>query len=153
CIEDRCYEAAGESSCDVGFSRGAGLFDFRCQLGWAGIARLLMVAVGGILKPWAGQLGGRPERRGRCPPSANRQRLTVFFPPQPEQMDQTNLEGTARRQARGITSMLSDEGAVYDPEELSLLGNVLDQVMQSLPSNLRTPYNRAAIARNILACA
>jgi hypothetical protein len=25
--------------------------------------------------------------------------------------------------------------------------------MQSLPSNLRTPYNRAAIARNILACA
>jgi hypothetical protein len=49
--------------------------------------------------------------------------------------------------------MLSDEGAVYGPEELSLLGKVLDQVMQSLPPNLRTPYNRAAIARNILACA
>ncbi len=49
--------------------------------------------------------------------------------------------------------MLSKEGAVYDPEELSLLGKVLDQVVQSLPPNLRTPYNRAAIARNILDCA
>ena len=49
--------------------------------------------------------------------------------------------------------MLSNEGVVYDPEELSLLGSVLDQVMQSLPRNLRTAYNRAAIARNILACA
>ena len=49
--------------------------------------------------------------------------------------------------------MLPNEGAVYGPEELSLLGNVLDQVIQSLPQNLRTPYNRAAIARNILACA
>ena len=49
--------------------------------------------------------------------------------------------------------MSSKEGAVYTPEELSLLGEVLDQVMQSLPSNLRTPYNRAAIAKNILMCA
>ena len=49
--------------------------------------------------------------------------------------------------------MLSNQGAVYDPEELSLLGRVLDQVMQSLPPNLRTPYNRAEIAKNILACA
>ena len=49
--------------------------------------------------------------------------------------------------------MLSNDGAVYGPEDLSLLGSVLDQVMQSLPQNLRTPYNRAAIARNILACA
>ena len=49
--------------------------------------------------------------------------------------------------------MLSNECAVYYPEELSLLGNVLDQVLQSLPPNLRTPYNRTAIARNILACA
>ena len=52
-----------------------------------------------------------------------------------------------------MTSMFSDEGAVFYPEELSLLGTVMDQVMQSLPPNLRTPYNRAAIARNILACA
>jgi hypothetical protein len=49
--------------------------------------------------------------------------------------------------------MLSKEGAIYTPEELSLLGKVLDQVMQSLPSNLRTPYNQAEIAKNILACA
>ena len=45
------------------------------------------------------------------------------------------------------------ESAVYYPEDLSLLGHVLDQVMQSLPPNLRTPYNRAEIAKNILACA
>jgi hypothetical protein len=45
------------------------------------------------------------------------------------------------------------EGAVYYPEDLSLLGQVLDRVMQSLPPNLRTPYNRAEIAKNILACA
>jgi hypothetical protein len=49
--------------------------------------------------------------------------------------------------------MLSEEGAVYYPEDLSLLGKVLDRVMQSLPPNLRTPYNRAEIAKNILACA
>ena len=49
--------------------------------------------------------------------------------------------------------MLPGECAVYGPEELSLLGNVLDQVMQSLPPNLRTPYNRTEIAKNILACA
>jgi hypothetical protein len=49
--------------------------------------------------------------------------------------------------------MLSNESAVYHPEELSLLGELLDQVVQSLPPNLRTPYNRLAIARNILACA
>jgi hypothetical protein len=45
------------------------------------------------------------------------------------------------------------EGAVYYPEDLSLLGQVLDRVMQSLPPNLRTPYNRAEIAKNILTCA
>ena len=49
--------------------------------------------------------------------------------------------------------MFTDECAVYYPEELALLGRVLDQVVQSLPPNLRTPYNRAALAQNILACA
>jgi hypothetical protein len=48
--------------------------------------------------------------------------------------------------------MSSNESAVYYPEELSLLGRVLDQVVDSLPPNLRTPYNRVAIAKNILAC-
>jgi hypothetical protein len=49
--------------------------------------------------------------------------------------------------------MSCDKSAVYQPEELALLGKVLDQVVQSLPPNLQTPYNREAIARNILACA
>ena len=49
--------------------------------------------------------------------------------------------------------MSSDESAVYYPEELSLLGEVLDQVVQSLPPNMRTRVKRAEIARNILACA
>ena len=49
--------------------------------------------------------------------------------------------------------MLSEKSAVYDPEELVLLGRILDQVVQSLPPDLRTSYNRAALAKNILACA
>ena len=49
--------------------------------------------------------------------------------------------------------MLSEKSAVYYPEELMLLGRILDQVVQSLPPNLRTPSNRAALAQNILACA
>ena len=48
---------------------------------------------------------------------------------------------------------MESEGAVYLPEELSLLGKVLDQVVLSLPANLRTPHNRVEIARNILALA
>jgi hypothetical protein len=49
--------------------------------------------------------------------------------------------------------MLPDQNAVYYPEELSLLGQILDQAVQSLPLSMRTPQNRAAIAKNILACA
>jgi hypothetical protein len=49
--------------------------------------------------------------------------------------------------------MLSSQSAVYDPEELSLLGQILDVAVQSLPESMRTPYNCAQIARNILACA
>ena len=52
-----------------------------------------------------------------------------------------------------MTSMSADESAVYYPEELALLGKILDQVVQSLPPDLHTPYNRTALARNILACA
>jgi hypothetical protein len=43
--------------------------------------------------------------------------------------------------------MLSDQSAVYYPEELSLLGQILDQAVQSLPLSMRTPQNRAAIAK------
>jgi hypothetical protein len=49
--------------------------------------------------------------------------------------------------------MLPGQSAVYYPEELSLLGQILDQAVQSLPLNRRTPQNRAVIANNILACA
>ena len=48
--------------------------------------------------------------------------------------------------------MLSNESAVYYPEELSLLGKVLDQAVQSLSADLRAPDNRVAIARNLLVC-
>ena len=47
--------------------------------------------------------------------------------------------------------MLPDQSAVYCPEELSLLGQILDQAVQSLPLSMRTPQYRAAIAKNILA--
>jgi len=49
--------------------------------------------------------------------------------------------------------MLRERSGVYYPEELSLLGHVLDQVIKSLPAAMRTPYNRTEIARNMLACA
>ena len=49
--------------------------------------------------------------------------------------------------------MLPDRSAVYYPEELSLLGQILDQAMQSLPPSMGTPHNRATIARNLLVCA
>jgi hypothetical protein len=49
--------------------------------------------------------------------------------------------------------MLPDQSAVYYPEELSLLGQILDQGVQSLPLSMRTPQNSAAIAKNMLACA
>ena len=49
--------------------------------------------------------------------------------------------------------MLPDQSALYQPDELSLLGQILDQAVRSLPLSMRTPENRAAIAKNILACA
>ncbi|MBR1280252.1 hypothetical protein [Bradyrhizobium sp. AUGA SZCCT0283] len=49
--------------------------------------------------------------------------------------------------------MLPDQSAVYYSEQLSLLGQILDKAVQSLPLSMRTPQNREAIAKNILACA
>jgi hypothetical protein len=49
--------------------------------------------------------------------------------------------------------MLREQSVVYYPEELSLLGHILDQAIVSLPAAMRTPSNRTAIAKNILACA
>jgi hypothetical protein len=49
--------------------------------------------------------------------------------------------------------MLRDKSFVLDPEDLSLLGNVFDHALASLPTTMRTRARRAEIARNILACA
>ena len=49
--------------------------------------------------------------------------------------------------------MLGDQSVVYFPEELSLLGDILDQALESLPTDMRTPYNRTQIAKNLMACA
>ncbi|WJR79620.1 hypothetical protein [Bradyrhizobium sp. NP1] len=49
--------------------------------------------------------------------------------------------------------MLAGQSAVYEPEELSLLGQVLDEAVRALPASLRTARHRTEIARNILACA
>jgi hypothetical protein len=49
--------------------------------------------------------------------------------------------------------MLRERSVVYYPEELSLLGRIVDQAIESLPTAMQTPYNRTKIARNLLACA
>jgi hypothetical protein len=49
--------------------------------------------------------------------------------------------------------MSPNQSVVYNPEELLLLGHILDQAVESLPTGMRTPCNQAEIARNILACA
>jgi hypothetical protein len=101
----------------------------------------------------------RPEaadRRNRCrccPPSAHGKRAAVIFPPSQQQITQQNLKPQRDDIKRGSYTMLPDESAVYYPEELSMLGEVLDQAVQSLPPDLRTPYNRVALAQNVLACA
>jgi hypothetical protein len=46
-----------------------------------------------------------------------------------------------------------EHGVVFGPEELSLLGDVFDQALASLPARLRTRANRSVIARSILASA
>ena len=49
--------------------------------------------------------------------------------------------------------MLGDQTVVYYPEELSLLGDILDQVLESLPTAMRTSYIRTQIAKKLMACA
>jgi hypothetical protein len=49
--------------------------------------------------------------------------------------------------------MSANQGAVYYHEDLSLLGEVLDRVVQSLPPKMRTRPNLTEIAKNILVCA
>jgi hypothetical protein len=49
--------------------------------------------------------------------------------------------------------MSSNRSVVYSPEDLALLGRVLDQAVKSMPPTMRTLSNRMEIAKNILACA
>jgi hypothetical protein len=49
--------------------------------------------------------------------------------------------------------MLRERSFVLDPEDLSLLGNVFDQALASLPIRMRTRAYRSEIAKNILASA
>jgi hypothetical protein len=49
--------------------------------------------------------------------------------------------------------MLCERSAVYDPEELSVLGSIFDQAVAALPEIRRTSANRTEIAKIILGCA
>ncbi len=46
--------------------------------------------------------------------------------------------------------MSRERSAVYEPEELSLLGGIFDQSVAALPVAMRTPANRTEIAKIIL---
>ncbi len=46
--------------------------------------------------------------------------------------------------------MLRERTAAYDPEELSLLGEIFDQTVATLPGTMRTPAIRTEIAKIIL---
>jgi hypothetical protein len=46
--------------------------------------------------------------------------------------------------------MSRERSAVYEPEELALLGRIFDQSVAALPAAMRTPANRTEIARIIL---
>ena len=70
-----------------------------------------------------------------------------------QRQDGLTIFMSQRDESRGVASMLREQSVVYGPEELSLLGHILDQAMESLPAAMRTRHARTAIARNILACA
>jgi|SwirhisoilCB1_FD_contig_31_12390592_length_565_multi_2_in_0_out_0_1 hypothetical protein len=46
--------------------------------------------------------------------------------------------------------MLRERSAVYDPEELVLLGRIFDQAIAALPAAMQTSVNRTEIAKIIL---
>jgi hypothetical protein len=73
--------------------------------------------------------------------------------PTTTRFDNFQIPSATKIATRGAASMLREPSVVYDPEEVSLLGRVLDQAIGSLPAQMRTPYNRTEIARNILALA
>jgi hypothetical protein len=88
-----------------------------------------------------------------CLSSAYRRRVAGHFSALTQTNGSTNLKRQRDDNQGKLRQMLTDQSAVYYPEELSLFGTILDQVVQSLPPDLRTPYNRMALAINILSCA
>lgn len=50
----------------------------------------------------------------------------------------------------GNLSMLPEMSAVFEPEELSLLGSIFDQAVAALPATMQTQTNRTEIAKIIL---
>jgi hypothetical protein len=46
--------------------------------------------------------------------------------------------------------MLPEMSAVFDPEDLSLLGRIFDQAVAALPASMQTQTNRTEIAKIIL---
>src|SRR5580700_4286706 len=52
--------------------------------------------------------------------------------------------------SRGAALMLCEQSSAFDPEELSLFGDIFDRTVASLPATMRTTFNRAEIAKNIL---
>jgi hypothetical protein len=81
----------------------------------------------------------------------------------PRTTGQSSIDGFAERSSVAIMTDISHtlgllRSEVRDAratavELLSLLGQILDQAIQSLPLSTLTPQNRAAIAKSILACA
>jgi hypothetical protein len=49
--------------------------------------------------------------------------------------------------------MVGEQSVIYDPEELMLLGCILDRAIESLSAAMQTGYNRTEIAKSLLACA
>ncbi|SFN83806.1 hypothetical protein SAMN05216573_12345 [Bradyrhizobium sp. Rc3b] len=57
---------------------------------------------------------------------------------------------TGRRAGNQQTMRLSPDRGVYYPEDLQVLGRLLDQAVAALPAVLRTPANQVKIAKLIL---
>jgi hypothetical protein len=82
--------------------------------------------------------------------STHRRRAEAVFL-SPQRQNGLTIFMSQRDETRGAASMLRERSIIFHPEELSLLGHIFDQAMESLPAAMRTPHTRTEIARNILA--
>lgn len=46
--------------------------------------------------------------------------------------------------------VLQVRSGVFDPEDLSVLGKIYDEVVAAIPASMRTPVNRTEIAKLVL---